>query len=147
MLFGDVKQARKTGPQLSVLLSYLQTDWPCTPSQVSHVAKQYWESRHILSEVGSLISTGGQIVIPINLRKQIIEKAHEGHLDMTKLKSRARYHMWWPGMKELCKRCDVCAHFTHQQLEEPLMSTSLMAASGFRCHHPHPSAPSGLLHG
>ena len=51
---------------------------------------------------------------PKSLRKQMLNKAHEGHLGVAKsYKARAREHMCWPGMSraidDMIVRCEVCS--------------------------------------
>ena len=74
-----------------------------------------------------MILRGHQIVIPVALRSEMINRAHEGHLGIAKTKARARDVMWWPGigvqLENKVSICDVCTKYRHQQNKEPLMST------------------------
>jgi hypothetical protein len=37
-------------------------------------------------------------VIPPSLRSQVLDKLHQGHLGVVKMKTLARRHAWWPGI-------------------------------------------------
>lgn len=41
---------------------------------------------------------GRQVVIPSCLRGEMLQKVHEGHMGVVKLKRRARASIYWPGM-------------------------------------------------
>ena len=41
---------------------------------------------------------GTRLVIPIKLRKQVLDLAHEGHQGIVKTKQRLRTKVWWPGI-------------------------------------------------
>ena len=40
-----------------------------------------------------------EIVIPVALRCEMINRAHERHVGIAKSKARAKDVMWWPGME------------------------------------------------
>ena len=126
VLFDDIRHATEEDPQLSTLLQYIREGWHSTRARAKQKARQFWDCRHMFICLGGGVLRGDQIVIPKSLRKQMLEKAHEGHLGVAKSKARASEHMWWPGMTRaidvMIVRCEVCAQFKHQQRKEPLMS-------------------------
>lgn len=65
-----------------------------------------------------------KVVIPQTLRKEMVKRAHEGHMGIEKSKRRARDVMWWPGMgaqiEEAVRRCEVCQRHRAAQPREPL---------------------------
>lgn len=126
VLFTRLRQATRDDSQLSVLLRYLQSSWPPDRAHTPMEVRPYWDSRHMLSVVEGLILKGSQIVISNELRSEMVDRAHEGHLGLSKTKMRA---VWWPGMarnlEDVVSHCDVCAKYKHQQTKEPLMSTEL----------------------
>jgi hypothetical protein len=128
-LFRELAEETKKDPELSRLMPYLLSEWPRTRQRVHQDVRAYWDSRHLLSTVNGLVFRGERIFIQTSLRKEMIGKAHEGHLGIAKTKARAREHMWWPGMaralEEAVIRCQTCAQFRHQQQKEPLMTTQL----------------------
>ena len=49
-----------------------------------------------LSLHGGLLVRGDGIVVPFSLRKQIMERIHEGHMGVAKCRERAAQSVWWP---------------------------------------------------
>ena len=91
---------------------------------------------------------GSQIVIPKSLRRDMIQRAHEGHLGIAKTKCRAREVIWWPGMgaqlETVVANCNVCARYRREQRREPLQVSTLperpwqrVAADLFQLHDVH----------
>jgi hypothetical protein len=53
---------------------------------------------------------GIRVVIPTKLCSQVLDKMHDGHLGVVKMKSFARSRVWWPGidkdLESLAKKCE-----------------------------------------
>ena len=85
--------------------------------------RQFWNARHLLTEVNGIVLRGSQIVIPKSLRRDMIQSAHEGHLGIAKTKCRAREVILWPGMgaqlETVVANCNVCARFGENSGENP----------------------------
>ena len=98
--------------QLSRLLQILQTHWPKAMHHLDVDLRQLWNARHLLTEVNGIVLRGSQIVIPKSLRRDMIQRAHEGHLGIAKTKCRAREVIWCPGMgaqlETVVAKCNVC---------------------------------------
>ena len=60
--------------------------------------KEYLPVRGELSAIGKLLLPGTRIVIPKQLRCQVLELAHEGHPGIVAMKQRLRTKVWWPGI-------------------------------------------------
>ena len=75
-------------------------------------AREYYDIRNDLSVHDGLLLRGSRIVIPYPLRKEQLEKIHEGNLGINKFRERASQALWWPGMgKEIenkISRCREC---------------------------------------
>ena len=63
-------------------------------------------------------------MIPTAMRKEILEKLHEGHQGIAKVRERARQSVWWPGlssqMEQMVKTCQTCCKF-------PLIPSTLLS--------------------
>ncbi len=82
----------------------------------------------ILSLCGDLLMYNHRIVIPAALRKDILNKIHEGHQGVERCRMRARQSVWWPGVssqiQQLVENCSECAKHVKPQ-REPLLPTPL----------------------
>lgn len=60
---------------------------------------------------------GTSVVIPLSLQGQVLDKLHQGHIGVVKMKTLARSHAWWAGIdsdKELLsKNCAGCQEVKH----------------------------------
>lgn len=60
----------------------------------------------------NVLLRGNRIVIPRNLRKQVLLAAHEGHPGVVAMKSRLRSKVWWSGIdkdvESMVKSCKGC---------------------------------------
>lgn len=86
--FVELRDATQEDPELSLLLQYLQTTWPHNRGMVRQEVRSYWYSRHNLSSLDGLVLRGNQIFIPKQLRKEMLQRAHEGHLGLAKTSKR-----------------------------------------------------------
>ena len=75
-----------------------------------------------------LLLKGCQLVIPLSLRGEILDRVHSGLQGITKCRARARQAVWWPGMsreiEEIVRNCATCAK-KNKPHAEPMIPTSL----------------------
>lgn len=101
-------------------------------NQWADAASAYKPFESELCFVGGILLRGTRIVIPVKLREQTLQLAHEGHPGMTVMKRRLRSKVWWPKMdpqvEEFVKRCSGCILVSSQSTPEPLKRTALPTA-------------------
>ena len=55
---------------------------------------------------------GTRIAVPLSLRSEVLQIAHEGHLGMVKVKTRLLEKVWWPridkDVETTCRTCICC---------------------------------------
>ena len=78
----------------------------------------------------NLILRAHRLVIPYELRRRVINIAHQSHQGIVKTKQLLREKVWFPGIDKLVeatvKSCIPCqASYQGQQRREPLMSKPL----------------------
>lgn len=69
---------------LQTLTSLIIDGWPDEKYEVPKEVFEYWNFRDELSNVNGIILKGKKIVIPASMRKNILNKLHEGHLGIEK---------------------------------------------------------------
>ena len=82
-----------------------------------------------VNDFGDMVIRNDKLVIPRNLRQQVLSLAHEGHQGVRKTKSYLRSRVWFPGMdtaveKEV-KQCIPCQANTGRGTVEPLRMSDL----------------------
>lgn len=91
--------------------------------------KQYLTVKQELSAVGDIVLRGTRLVIPREMREQILNLGHEGHPGIVLMKQRLRSKLWWPDMdkniEQHCKSCYGCQLVSNPEKPEPMMRTTL----------------------
>ena len=111
-------------PTLQKLTEYINKDWP-DRQNTHHLAQPYYNIRDELSINSGLILKGNRIIVPQSMQKEIMKSLHIGHPGITKVKSRTRTTVYWPGINnqldDLSRTCHQCQEFQNRQpSEEPL---------------------------
>ncbi|KAL9967186.1 hypothetical protein ACROYT_G025364 [Oculina patagonica] len=87
---------------------------------------------HAISAIGKLVLRGTRIVVPKQLRSQVLKLAHEGHPRIVSMKQRLRTKVWWPGIdkeaEKACKTCHGCQLVSQPSKPEPMSRTELPSA-------------------
>ena len=100
----EIVRESENDPELASVRQYIHSgDW----SQCKMPG--YVSAKNELCTIGKLVLRGDRIVIPLNLRKSVLEAAHEGHQGIVKTKSRLRTKVKWPKMdvdvERMCRNC------------------------------------------
>ena len=89
--------------------------------------KSYLGVKNELCVIGKFVLRGTRIVIPQNLRKEVLALAHEGHQGIVKVKRHLRSKVWWPKVdsdaEKVCKHCHPCQLVGEFQRPEPMQRT------------------------
>ncbi|CAH8515513.1 unnamed protein product [Schistosoma bovis] len=108
--FEAIKEASKKDNVLKIVRHCILNKWPS--SRLHGELLQYFRRRESLTVVDSCIMFGHRIVIPRNLRHQVIKQFHSGHPGISKMKSLARSYAYWPSMdheiEQKCRSCWSC---------------------------------------
>ena len=118
-----IEEASAEDEEIAMLRKCVQTnDWT--------VAEPVFKAvRNELTVLGKLVLRGTRLVIPMKLRKQVLDLAHEGHQGILKTKQRLRTKVWWPGIdrqaEQRCRTCHGCQLVGKPLPPEPLKRTEL----------------------
>ncbi|XP_063635189.1 uncharacterized protein K02A2.6-like [Cydia splendana] len=107
----DVQKATEKNIILRQVLTYIRGGWPA--SSTSEELKPFFSRRHELYVEGGCVMWGYRMVIPENLRANILKELHSSHQGMVKMKSVARSFVWWPNIdsdiEAMSRNCAICA--------------------------------------
>ena len=125
----EIKEATANDPSLKELKDAIKSGWPetksCTPASI----QVYWNVRDELSEVEGVILKNDRILVPSSMRKEMLQRIHQGHMGIEKSKRRARDVLYWPGMNsqisDMISRCTTCLEHQRQNTKEPMIPSRL----------------------
>ncbi|GBN27399.1 Uncharacterized protein K02A2.6, partial [Araneus ventricosus] len=108
------------------LTDYVLKGWP-SKKEVDTLCAPYWQKRYEISVQDGLLMRGCRIIIPKSHQAEVMNQIHEGHLDITKCRARARCSVYWPGIskviEEKIKSCTACIQESSNR-HQPLIPTS-----------------------
>lgn len=70
-------------------------------------------------------------MVPISLKKEMLNKLHKTHMSIVKTQTRARELLFWPKMnqdiEDFIGQCAVCNKFMNSNCKEPLISQEMLS--------------------
>ena len=109
----ELTRETEADPLLQEVHKFIDSGWPSRISMVPNEIRGFWNVRNDLSIVNGVIFRHDKFVIPSNLQSKLVAFAHEGHMGMSKCKSRLREIYWWPNLNssvEVQVRSCPCCH-------------------------------------
>ena len=97
-------------PNMSRALKFTEQGWPeiCPNENL----RQYWVRRNELSVQDGCLLWGCRVVIPPQGQKGIMDKLHEAHPGIVRMKMLARSYVWWPRINQdlelRVRNCNAC---------------------------------------
>lgn len=127
-LWKAVKAAQEADQTCRALHTTILEGWPRTKQEVQPTLREFFEHRGMLNVLGSVILFAKRVLIPPAMRKDILEKIHQGHLGTTKCRGRAQDTVWWPSISkqvtDFVEKCEICRQ-QRKNAPEPLISTPI----------------------
>ena len=123
----EIRRCMREDAGIQSAMNYTLLGWPWQKDDVADVAQAYHHVRAELSVANDLLLRGNRIVIPVEMRWEILEKIHDGHQGVNKCRERANQSVWWPGLNDEIKsrvaNCAHCATYRPTQRHEPMIPT------------------------
>ena len=98
--------------QLTRLSHYINTGFPCEKKNLLIDLQEFWNFRDTLSIENGLLTCGSRIIVPHEMRAEMLQYIHEGHQGKERCLLRARNTVFWPkityDIQELIERCIIC---------------------------------------
>lgn len=122
----EFKKATSTDPTLSKLKFYHVNGWPKIKKNIDDRVKHYFNLQDQISIKDDLIYLNFKLIIPLELRKYVLQLLHESHFGITKTKARANQVIYWPGItkdiEEMISKCAICEKYSNSNIKEPLIN-------------------------
>ena len=107
-----IRKSTSQDDQLTRLSRYINTGFPCEKKNLPRDLQNYWNYRDTLSIENGLITCGSRIIVPHEMRAEMMQYIHEGHQGKERCLLRARNTVFWPrishDIQELIERCIIC---------------------------------------
>ena len=121
----EIRVATANDDTLQGLQKVIMAGWPERIKSLPAEIREYWTIRDELTVADGLVFRGNRLVIPSELRSDMLGLLHEGHMGAEKSKVRARGVMYWPGISkeidEQVAKCAACLQFRPANPQEPMI--------------------------
>ena len=125
----EVRQETDRDPVSQKIIQILRVGWSQSKKALPKDLKEYWNHKLELSENYGIILNDQRILIPLALRRNTLDKLHQGHQGIEKTKQRARQTVFWPRINEdiekLVSKCSHCQELRNANPKEPLISRAV----------------------
>lgn len=106
----------------------ISNGWPAKKWQIPQGIREYWSVKEELTIVEGIVfkaEKAENIVIPRELRLEMLRQIHKGHFGVTLCKRTARGFLYWPGMSNqiqgIVSSCAVCQENQRSNQKEPMI--------------------------
>ena len=82
--------------QLTRLSHYINTGFPCEKKNLLTDVQEFWNYRDTLSIENGLLNCGSRIIVPHEMRVEMLQYIHEGHQGKERCLLKARNTVFWP---------------------------------------------------
>ena len=121
----NIKRETERDLTLQLLRQQIENGWPNDKKLVPKELLPYFHYRDELVQIDGIIFRDNRIVVPRAMRREMLDKIHESHLGIVKLKQRARTILFWPGInkqiEDVVTKCPTCQAYKKAQSAEPLL--------------------------
>ena len=94
----QLRQITVQDNQLTRLSHYINTGFPCDKKNLPTDLHEFWNHREVLSIKSRLITCGNRIIVPKEMRPEMLQYIHEGHQGKERCLLWARNTVFWPKM-------------------------------------------------
>lgn len=124
-----ITENTKTDTELNALKETIYNGWPENIKDVPQLCRPYWNYRDEISIEDGVLMKGYRIIIPQNMKLEVLNKLHEPHLGLEKTKLRARESVFWKDINKdienIVRKCETCQKHQSGQQKEPLIQTEI----------------------
>ena len=125
------KRENESDPEMQAVHNQDKKGWPLNEAEVPDVTKPFYDPTDEIHIADWVARIGQRLIIPKNMRKELLERIHESHLSEEKCKARARGTLYWPRLKieisEMVSRCSICLEFRKRSRKEPIIAYEVKA--------------------
>ncbi|XP_017470803.1 PREDICTED: uncharacterized protein K02A2.6-like, partial [Rhagoletis zephyria] len=120
-----LQQATAKDNVMQILIKTIKAGCNEDKSKVNDNIKKYWKVRDELVTNNNLVFKGNRLIVPQQMRREILNKLHHPHLGIESTLKLARETVYWIGItdeiKQMIQACEICNVAARQQQREPLI--------------------------
>lgn len=118
-----VRSESKNDKDIALLIRLINKGFPNTKREMPKELVAYWEFRHNLISFDGVALYVDRIIVPLKLRRRILENLHSAHQGTAGMFSRAQTIVFWPGITvdiEMARaQCRTCHKNAPSQAKLP----------------------------
>lgn len=119
-----VRAAAARDAEYTALRNVIMKGFPERRKDLEVMLRSYWGVRSMLAVDDGLIVYGARLLIPHSLRRETLERLHDGHQGVDRTRRRARQTVYWPGIDNdianIVTSCSQCRPLLPRHQNEPL---------------------------
>src|SRR5215813_7097800 len=92
----ELQKATSEDSEILFVMKYIRNGWPTKSKHLLNTLKPYWDKRSELHFYKGLLFLGNKLVIPKQMRQEVLEKLHVAHQGITSCQRKARKTVYWP---------------------------------------------------
>ena len=96
----EIKTKQKEDQARSQIAYYCREGWPADTTKIDPDIRPFFTTREDLTVQEGLLLYRTRLVIPVELRKNILSKIHDGQQGIVKCRALAKCSVWWPGLSQ-----------------------------------------------
>ena len=121
----QLRKSTAQNEQLTRLKSYISTGFPHDKKNLPTDLHEFWPHKEMLSIESGLITCGNRIIVPKEMRPEMLQYVHQGHQGKERCLLRARNTVFWPKMiynvQQLLERCII---YKEHGKSQPIIDTT-----------------------
>ena len=134
----DIRQATAQDPVLSKVYNFTMRGWPNSIRSLPSNLKPFYKHQFNLSTFNGCLLLGLRVVIPKKYHSPVLKLLHEGHPGITRMKSLATLHVWWPtinaDIEQTVQSCSNCQETARDPVRVPLHQWDIPRTPWQRLH-------------
>lgn len=123
------QEATLRDEELSVVIRLVQEGWPSFKKACPSRGLPFWRLRNSLTVAQGLLFYVDRLVVPVSLRREVLDQLHVAHQGVTKTLQRAQQAVFWPGLRrrveDRCLSCEPCRSVEKRGKKEPLLPSEI----------------------
>lgn len=121
--WNDIRVATNSDNSMVKLIDLIENGFPAAKDDLPPELRPYYQYRDKLTSFDGVALYNDRIIIPPNLRSNVLQALHSAHQGISQMCSRADASFFWPGMtssiSEMRTRCSPCNRIAPSQPSAP----------------------------